>query len=131
MSEISAVRACNEWPKIEDTEVLKIMTESQFPMWKLVIENDVPKLIRSFVAKGFQSAMNFLVDAGKVAETRGHHPDLHLTGYRNVTVEIFTHSLSGLTQNDFDLAEAIDKEIKVEYSPNFLKENPHCGPSSI
>jgi 4a-hydroxytetrahydrobiopterin dehydratase len=43
-----------------------------------------------------------------VAELEGHHPDLHLTGYRNVAVELWTHAAGGLTENDFILAAKID-----------------------
>ncbi|TKY71768.1 putative pterin-4-alpha-carbinolamine dehydratase [Spatholobus suberectus] len=39
---------------------------------------------------------------------KGHHPDLHLVGWNNVTVEIWTHSVGGLTQNDFILAAKIN-----------------------
>ena len=58
----------------------------------------------------------------QIAEARNHHPDLHLTGYRLVEIVIFTHSLSGLTQNDFDLANAID-EVPVIYSKQWLKDH--------
>ena len=37
-----------------------------------------------------------------------HHPDLHLVGYRNVAIEIWTHAANGLTENDFILAAKID-----------------------
>jgi 4a-hydroxytetrahydrobiopterin dehydratase len=66
-----------------------------------------------------------LNNAGSVAEREGHHPNLHLTNYREVELEIYTHSLGGLTQNDFNLAEAVDK-ISVKYSPKWLKENQHA-----
>ena len=41
-------------------------------------------------------------------------------------IVIFTHSLGGLTQLDFDLAKAID-EAPVEYSPKWLKEHPQAS----
>ena len=44
-----------------------------------------------------------------VAEAEGHHPDLHLVGYRNVAVELWTHAAGGLTENDFILAAKIDQ----------------------
>ena len=52
--------------------------------------------------------------------------DFHLTGWNNVEIVIFTHSLSGLTDNDFILAKNIDNAISsvVTYSKKFLKENP-------
>ena len=42
--------------------------------------------MRQFIAKNFQCAMDFLNLAGQVAESVGHHPDMHLTSYRHVEV---------------------------------------------
>ena len=44
----------------------------------------------------------------ELAEAEGHHPDLHLSGYRNVVLELYTHAVGGLTENDFILAAKID-----------------------
>lgn len=41
---------------------------------------------------------------GEVAESEGHHPDLHLVGYNRVTAQLSTHSVHGLTENDFIMA---------------------------
>ena len=57
----------------------------------------MPCLRRSFVAKDFQAALDFLNAAGKLAEEMGHHPDLHIVSYRTVVVEIYTHSVGGVT----------------------------------
>ena len=64
MTEPEAKKACSEWEKIEDPEVLKSMTESNFPMWKLSIEDGFPKISRNFTCKNFQAAIDFLVAAG-------------------------------------------------------------------
>ena len=45
----------------------------------------------------------------EVAEADGHHPDLHLEGYRNVSIELWTHAIGGLSENDFILAAKIDQ----------------------
>ena len=45
----------------------------------------------------------------RLAEEEGHHPDLHLEGYRNVAIEIWTHAIGGLSENDFILAAKIDR----------------------
>lgn len=50
---------------------------------------------RSFVAKNFVAAMAFLNRAAEVAEAQGHHPDLHVTKYRNVEICLYTHSMGG------------------------------------
>jgi 4a-hydroxytetrahydrobiopterin dehydratase len=63
---------------------------------------------------------------GAIAEREGHHPDFHLTNYRDVTIEIFTHKLGGLTMNDFVLAKHLTDEVSVDYSPKWLKAHPEA-----
>lgn len=89
------------------------------PEW--TISGDRKAISRSFVAKNFKSAMQFLNDVGALAEEEGHHPDLHLTGWRNVRLELSTHAIGGLSLPDFVLAAKIDR-IEVECSPKWLKE---------
>ncbi len=59
--------------------------------------------------KDFAAALDFFHRVGQVAEAEDHHPDLHLTGYRNVAIELSTHAVDGLTENDFILAAKIDQ----------------------
>eukprot|EP00640_Fibrocapsa_japonica_P007753 CAMPEP_0113941184 /NCGR_PEP_ID=MMETSP1339-20121228/7163_1 /TAXON_ID=94617 /ORGANISM="Fibrocapsa japonica" /LENGTH=143 /DNA_ID=CAMNT_0000945263 /DNA_START=148 /DNA_END=579 /DNA_ORIENTATION=- /assembly_acc=CAM_ASM_000762 len=107
-----------------EEEARKKVAEA-FPKWKLSVNENSSSLSlkREFVAKNFQAALDFVVAAGAIAETEGHHPDLHITSYRNVQVEVYTHSVGGLTENDFILAELLDN-VPVEYSPKWLSENP-------
>jgi 4a-hydroxytetrahydrobiopterin dehydratase len=44
-----------------------------------------------------------------IAESEGHHPDLHLQEYQNVWIELWTHAIGGLSENDFILAAKIDQ----------------------
>ena len=53
-------------------------------------------------------AIDFFNKVAELAEQEGHHPDLHLEGYRNVTVELWTHAIGGLSENDFILAAKIN-----------------------
>jgi 4a-hydroxytetrahydrobiopterin dehydratase len=64
---------------------------------------------KDWQVKHFGEAVSFLNRVAQVAETEGHHPDFHLENYRRVRIEIWTHSLSGLTENDFVLAAKIDR----------------------
>jgi len=81
-------------------------------------------LERSFVSKGFKTAMAAIVAFGEAADAAGHHPDLHLTDYRTVTVRLTTHGLDGrLSINDFIVAAKLDA-IPVAYSPKWARENP-------
>ena len=59
--------------------------------------------------KNFMAGIVFFTQVAELAEAEGHHPDLHLEGYRNVWVEIWTHAIGGLSENDFILAAKIDR----------------------
>jgi 4a-hydroxytetrahydrobiopterin dehydratase len=77
------------------------------PDWKLT--EDGKRIRREWRVKDFATALDFFRRVGDIAEDEGHHPDLHLVGYRNVAVELWTHAVNGLTENDFILAAKIDR----------------------
>ena len=58
--------------------------------------------------KNFKAGIDFLRRVADLAEDEGHHPEIHLTGFRHVWIEIWTHAVGGLTENDFILAAKID-----------------------
>ena len=74
--------------------------------WTLT--EDRKRIRRGWRVKDFAAAMAFFQRIAAVAEAEGHHPDLHLVNYRDVTVELSTHAVGGLTENDFILAAKID-----------------------
>ncbi|XP_015876945.1 pterin-4-alpha-carbinolamine dehydratase 2, mitochondrial isoform X1 [Ziziphus jujuba] len=76
--------------------------------WNLVNEGGVLKLKRSWTLKSFVKGLEFFKLVAEVAEAEGHHPDLHLVEWNNVTIEIWTHAVGGLTENDFILAAKIN-----------------------
>jgi len=67
------------------------------------------RIRKTWSCKDFLAAIKFFNAIAKVAEKEDHHPDLHLTSYRQVEVEIYTHAVGGLSENDFILAAKIDK----------------------
>lgn len=77
------------------------------PEWTLA--EDQLKIRRKWKTKDFVTAMAFLQRVAELAEAEDHHPDLHLTGYRHLTIEIATHAIGGLSENDFILAAKIDQ----------------------
>jgi 4a-hydroxytetrahydrobiopterin dehydratase len=83
----------------------------QTPQWEL--DADARSIRREWVVRNFRKAMEFLNRAAEVAEAQNHHPDLHLTGYRRVRIELSTHAIGGLSENDFIMAARID-ELPVE-----------------
>jgi 4a-hydroxytetrahydrobiopterin dehydratase len=77
------------------------------PQWTLT--PDGKRLRREWRVRDFMAGLGFFQQIAQIAETEDHHPDLHLVGYRNVAVEIWTHAVGGLTENDFILAAKIDQ----------------------
>jgi 4a-hydroxytetrahydrobiopterin dehydratase len=67
------------------------------------------RIRREWTARNYQAAIDFFVKIAALAEEEGHHPDLHLVGYRNVAVELWTHAIGGLSENDFILAAKINQ----------------------
>ena len=77
------------------------------PAWKLTA--DGKRIRREWRLKDFVTGLDFFQRVGAIAEEEGHHPDLHLSNYRQAAIEIWTHALGGLSENDFILAAKIDK----------------------
>ena len=71
------------------------------------------RIRKEWVVKNFLAGLDFFNRVAQLAEAEGHHPDLHLSGYRNVAIELWTHAIGGLSENDFILAAKID-ELPVE-----------------
>jgi 4a-hydroxytetrahydrobiopterin dehydratase len=69
---------------------------------------DGKSIQRSYVFKNFIQAVDMINLIKDIAEGEGHHPDLHLTGYKNLKVVLHTHALNGLTENDFIVAAKIN-----------------------
>ena len=66
------------------------------------------KLTRAYSFDDFMGAVGFVDRVAPVAESQGHHPDLHVSWGR-VVVELTTHDAGGLTVKDFQLASLIDQ----------------------
>jgi 4a-hydroxytetrahydrobiopterin dehydratase len=67
-------------------------------------------LIRTFRFHDFKASIAFVNQVAEIAEQEGHHPDLHIS-WNKVRVELTTHAIHGLSENDFILAAKIDKLI--------------------
>jgi len=76
----------------------------QLEGWNLVNEHHLEK---EYLFKDFRQALDFVNRLGEVAEQEGHHPDIFLT-WGKVKVTLWTHSVGGLSENDFILAAKAD-----------------------
>jgi len=70
------------------------------------VENSKLQTSRTF--KNFIQAIEFVNKLVEPAESAGHHPDIEIS-YNKVKITLTTHDAGGLTQKDFELAEAISQ----------------------
>jgi 4a-hydroxytetrahydrobiopterin dehydratase len=76
----------------------------QLEGWNLINEHHLEK---EYLFKDFREALAFVNRLGEVAEQEGHHPDVYLA-WGKVKVTLWTHSVGGLSENDFILAAKAD-----------------------
>lgn len=84
---------------------------AKLPGWQMT--HDGQRIRKEWTVKHFMAGIRFFQEVARVAEEDQHHPDLHLEGYRKVSIEIYTHAIGGLSENDFILAAKID-QLPVE-----------------
>ena len=69
-------------------------------------------LEKHFKFKNFLESQKFINEVGKISEIEGHHPDI-LFGWGYAKINITTHAIEGLSENDFILAAKIDQLFNV------------------
>jgi len=74
------------------------------PEWHIVGERLLERTLRF---QTFAQALEFVNRIGRLAEDEGHHPDIHVH-YTRVRLELCTHAIGGLSENDFIVAAKID-----------------------
>ena len=80
------------------------------------LSNANRSIAAAYIMKDFMAAVMLVDRIAVLAEKEGHHPDIHLTGYRKLKLELSTHAINGLSENDFILAAKISqlpKTLKV------------------
>ncbi len=80
---------------------------NNLPGW--VLADDGKSMERAYVLKNFAQGVDKINRIKDIAESEGHHPDLHLTGFKNLKVVLSTHALGGITENDFIVAAKINQ----------------------
>jgi len=65
-------------------------------------------IVRDFKFENFKRALEFVNRVADEAEAMDHHPDILIHGWNKVRLSMMTHSVGGLTEKDFKLAERIN-----------------------
>ena len=93
-------------PALSEEEIAPLL--AQLDGWNVV---GGKRLAKTYHFPDFVQALAFVNRAGAIAEDEGHHPDLYLT-WGKVGVELTTHAIGGLSENDFILAAKLDAAHK-------------------
>ena len=92
--------------KLKPSEIEKYLSEIN-TNWKLKGPPD--KIVKEFEFKDFMEAIDFVNKVAGLAEKEGHHPDIYIHNYKKVQIELLTHEIGGLHENDFIMAAKIEK----------------------
>ena len=79
-----------------------------------ILKNDKNNFFieKNFKFKNFKKSQDFVNSVGKISEDEGHHPDI-IFGWGYAKINITTHAIEGLSENDFILAAKIDQIFNV------------------
>ena len=95
-------------PPLSPEEVERYL--AQIPGWK--IEDGVVR--RKLMWPEFRSLIAFVNRLADLAEEEQHHPDFLVYGYRRMRLDFATHSIGGLSLNDFIMAARVNKLLETE-----------------
>lgn len=73
-------------------------------------EGDLGGIRKTWKYRDFAEAMVFTNRVAELAEAAGHHPDIDIR-WNEVTLTFVTHSAGGVTQQDLEMAEQVDRAL--------------------
>ena len=94
-------------PALDISEIHKY--QKKIDGWDVIKnEKNIYFLEKKFKFKDFVESQKFVNEVGRISEEEGHHPEI-LFGWGYAKINISTHAIEGLSENDFILASKIDK----------------------
>ena len=94
-------------PALDISEIHKY--QKKIDGWDVIKnEKNIHFLEKKFIFKNFVESQKFVNELGRISEEEGHHPEI-LFGWGYAKINISTHAIEGLSENDFILASKIDK----------------------
>ncbi len=91
-------------PPLTHSQIVKY-NDQVSEQWEVLKDYSIK---RKFRFKDFKEAMVFVNKVADIANHEDHHPDIYIF-YNIVDIELYTHAVKGLSENDFIMAAKIDK----------------------
>ena len=88
-------------PPLDEARVQSLLAAT--PGWQL----NGKEIVKTFEFKNFHQTMCFVNAVAWIANREDHHPDLEV-GYKRCKIRYATHSIGGLSENDFICAAKIN-----------------------
>lgn len=93
--------------KVHSSEEITRHLRSELPLWTL----EQGGICRKYRTAGWKASLMVVNTVGHLAEAAWHHPDLRVS-YNSVIVKLTTHSATGVTDKDFELARKIEEVVR-------------------
>jgi len=103
LAEKKCAPCSGEVPALEADQVARLA--GQLSDWQV---KDNKRLQKTFRFDNFSKAMSLAQKIAVIADEENHHPDLHVR-WGELHVDLWTHKIDALTENDFILAAKIDQ----------------------
>lgn len=91
-------------PPLTKAQIDKFMPEVKG--WSL---NNDGWLVREYKFKNFKRNLEFVNKVAELAEQENHHPNIYIYSWNRLRLELYTHSIKGLSENDFILAAKVNE----------------------
>ena len=104
--EKKCVPCTGKTPRLNDEQINEYLLQVQG--WRYIVDSAGVKIQKKFSFNNYLAALTFINVMAVIAQTENHHPDHRLYNYRYVDVELTTHAIRGMSENDFILAAKID-----------------------
>lgn len=99
-------KSCADLPKgspsLPNDEVVRL--SAAVPEWQVEGSN----IVREYKMSSYMAGVRWFALLASIAEAENHHPDVRIT-WRRVKVSLWTHTVNGLSINDFILAAKLDQ----------------------
>ncbi len=105
MTQALCERHCQRETRRLEVDEVSALTAQLHSDWS--VDDDGLAIQRSFRFKNYYRTIAFVNALAWIAHREDHHPDLDV-GYNRCVVHYSTHSVGGLSENDFICASRID-----------------------